>query len=74
MALKQLTQRTEPPVEKAGPFVLWCMSLDPRTRWHPLISYPDAVHAVDQCDKRTVQTEKTGTMLRYRAMPVGMRP
>lgn len=74
MSLKQLTQRVDPPPVKAGPFVLWCMSIDPLTRWHPLTSYPDAVDAVDQCDKRTVQSEQVGTMLRYKAMPAGMRP
>lgn len=55
-------------------FVLWCMSLDPLTRWHPLRTYRDHAEAEHEHDTMTAATRVYRTSLLYTVLPAGERP
>lgn len=59
---------------KPGSFVVWCMSLDPITRWHPLRAYPSETEAIRDEAKMTDWTWKKRTRLRYTVRPAGDAP
>lgn len=63
-------------MNKTGTYTVWCKSLEPLTRWHPLshfqnITKEDAEREVANGEK---QSHRFGTYLRYAACDKGESP